>query len=177
MISCLCVGPKNSGKTMLLTSIQYPDSVNFTSHSVNTVGTNIFTINYVPSADKKPLKKNAKKSITVRELGGEMAVMWKNYYSEAVNKIIFVVDTSNLCQISCAGVLLYSILVEPRLQKTKICLVLTKMDYAYRQMRNEALLMLQIETLKKQVPQDITIIEASAITKEGLDQITEWLFN
>jgi len=103
MISCLCVGPKNSGKTMLLTSIQYPDSVNFTSHSVNTVGTNIFTINYVPSAEKKPLKKNAKKNITVRELGGEMAVMWKNYYTEAVNKIIFVVDTSNLCQISCGG--------------------------------------------------------------------------
>ena len=51
------------------------------------------------------------------------------------------------------------------------------MDYAYRQMRNEALLMLQIETLKKQITQDITIIEASAITKEGLDQITEWLFN
>ena len=51
------------------------------------------------------------------------------------------------------------------------------MDYAYRQMRNEALLMLQIEKLKKQVPQEITIIEASAITKEGLDQITEWLFN
>ena len=76
-----------------------------------------------------------------------------------------------------SGVLLYSILVEPRLQKTKICLVLTKMDYAYRQMRNEALLMLQIETFKKQITQDITIIEASAITKEGLDQITEWLFN
>lgn len=112
MISCLCVGPKNSGKTMLLTSIQYPDSVNYTTHSVNTVGTNIFTINYVPSAEKKSLKKNAKKNITVRELGGEMAVMWKNYYSEAVNKIIFVVDTSNLCQISCAGEILFSGLIK-----------------------------------------------------------------
>lgn len=103
MISCLCVGPKNAGKTMLLTSIQYPDSVNFTTHSVNTVGTNIYTVNYTPSAEKKPSKKNAKKAVTIRELGGEMAVMWKNYYTEAVNKIIFVVDTSNLCQISCAG--------------------------------------------------------------------------
>lgn len=75
------------------------------------------------------------------------------------------------------GVLLYSILVEPKLQKANICLVLTKMDYAYRQMRNEALLMLQIEKLRKEVPQTITIIEASAITREGLDQIVEWLFN
>lgn len=50
------------------------------------------------------------------------------------------------------------------------------MDYAYRQMRNEALLMLQIQKLKTQVPQEISMIEASAITREGLDQIVEWLF-
>lgn len=86
---------------MLLNSIQYPGSVNFTTHSVNTVGTNIYTINY--NLEEKPLKKSAKKSITIRELGGEMAVMWKSYYTEAVEKILFVVDTSNLCQISCAG--------------------------------------------------------------------------
>lgn len=104
MSTCLCVGPRNAGKTMLMTSIQYPDSVNFTTHSVNTVGTNIYTINYIPSTkDGKPSKKNPKKSINVRELGGEMAVMWKSYYNESVDKIIFVVDTSNLCQISSCG--------------------------------------------------------------------------
>lgn len=73
--------------------------------------------------------------------------------------------------------MLYSILAETKLEKAKVCLVLTKMDYAYRQMRNEALLMLQIERLRTQVPQEIAIIEASAITREGLDQIVEWLFN
>lgn len=96
----LCVGPRNAGKTLLLNSIQYPGSINFTTHSVNTVGTNLYTIhNNLPGA----LKKKAKKSITIRELGGEMAVMWKNYYTVDVEKIVFVVDTSNLCQISCAG--------------------------------------------------------------------------
>lgn len=64
-MSYLCVGPRNAGKTMLLNSIQYPGSVNFTTHSVNTVGTNLYTINY--SLDKA-LKKSAKKSITIREL-------------------------------------------------------------------------------------------------------------
>lgn len=44
-------------------------------------------------------------------------------------------------------------------------------------MRNEALLMLQIEKLKTQVQQTITIIETSAITREGIDQIEEWLFS
>lgn len=100
MSSCLCVGPRSSGKTMLLNSIQYPDSVDFTTHSVNTVGTNLYTITNPESITKK---KCSKKNITIRELGGEMAVMWKNYYTESVEKILFVVDTSNLCQISCAG--------------------------------------------------------------------------
>ena len=85
---------------MLLNSIQYPGSINFTTHSVNTVGTNIYTLH---NEIAKATKKSAKKSITIRELGGEMAVMWKNYYTESVEKIMFVVDTSNLCQISCAG--------------------------------------------------------------------------
>jgi len=98
----LCVGPRNSGKTMLLNSIQYPGSVNFTTHSVNTVGTNLFTINYNPSTPPKT-RKAVRKSVTVRELGGEMAVMWSSYFTESVEKIMFVVDTSNLCQISCAG--------------------------------------------------------------------------
>jgi ADP-ribosylation factor-like protein 1 len=102
MSNYLCVGPRSSGKTMLLNSIQYPGSVNFTTHSVNTVGTNLYTINNGENVGKKK-GKGVKKSVTIRELGGEMAVMWKNYYSESVEKILFVVDTSNLCQISCAG--------------------------------------------------------------------------
>jgi ADP-ribosylation factor-like protein 1 len=107
-MSVLCVGPRNSGKTMLLNSIQYPDSINFTTHSVNTVGTNLYTIHH---SSEKPSKKATKKSITIRELGGEMAVLWKNYYTEAVEKIMFVVDTSNLCQISCAGELVAVVFV------------------------------------------------------------------
>lgn len=104
MATCLCVGPKNSGKTMLLTSIQYPGTVNFTTHSVNTIGTALYTIHndFKENGDEKK-KKSGKKSINVRELGGEMAVMWKKYYTESITKIIFVVDTSNLCQISCGG--------------------------------------------------------------------------
>lgn len=71
--------------------------------------------------------------------------------------------------------LLYSILSEPRLQKIKILIVLTKMDFSYRQMRNEALLMMQMRELEKQIQQEISIIQASAISNEGVDEIIEWL--
>lgn len=49
------------------------------------------------------------------------------------------------------------------------------MDLSYRQMRNEALLMLQIEKLKLQIHQKITIVEFSSITGAGMKEIVAWL--
>lgn len=70
---------------------------------------------------------------------------------------------------------MYTLLADPRLQHTKFLLILTKMDLAYRQMRNEALLMLQFDKLKKQVRQTIQIVETSSITCDGHTKILEWL--
>lgn len=49
------------------------------------------------------------------------------------------------------------------------------MDVSYRQMRNEALLMLQMRRLLKEITQNLTIIEASAVDGEGRDQILNWI--
>lgn len=49
------------------------------------------------------------------------------------------------------------------------------MDLSYRQMRNEALLMLQMKRLQKEIRQKITIVEASAITGEGRAAIIKWI--
>ncbi|KAH8369047.1 ADP-ribosylation factor-like protein 16 [Drosophila serrata] len=193
MTSCICLGPKRAGKTHLLKALQDPDSIDETSYSMPTIGTGIYRIHFPtksPNGDKpRPPPpptdgaaqvniphggKNLPKSIQILEIGGSMAPLWRQYF-EDVKKLIYVVDTSNLCQISAAGVLFYSILTEPRLQKVKILLVLAKMDYSYRQMRNEALLMLQMSKLQKQIRQQVTIVEASAVTKVGLDPIYDWL--
>lgn len=114
-------------------------------------------------------------SVQIREIGGTMAPIWRRYF-EDVTHVIYVVDTSNLCQISAAGVLLYTILTEPRLQTAEMLLVLTKMDLAYRQMRNEALLMLQLTKLRKELRQRITVVETSSVTKSGLNDVLDWLF-
>lgn len=127
--ACLCLGPKQSGKTHLLTSLQSSGSITNVSHSVQTIGTNIFTIKLpdlmskstnpsatVPAtADTVSLSSSAKRrgsasfrrsmkkpSIIVTEIGGSMAPMWSNYLNN-VSKIMYVIDTSNLCQISAAG--------------------------------------------------------------------------
>ncbi|KAI4485395.1 PREDICTED: ADP-ribosylation factor-like protein 16 [Polistes canadensis] len=162
---CLCLGAFKSGKTLLLKRLQ-GDEIDDATHTVPTNGINLFTI-----------KNNTGEfDIIVREIGGNMAPIWKYYYDK-VYKLIFVVDTSNLCQISAAGVLLYSALVEPRLKHIKIALILNKMDLSYRQMRNEALLMLQFVRLKKEITQEIIVIETSGITGQGLEDLRNWLFD
>lgn len=101
-MSILCLGPKGSGKTLLLNTLQDPDSVNENTHSIPSIGTNIFTIKLPVKEPEGKKKANAKQYVQIRELGGTMAPMWKNYYDD-VDKIMYVIDTSNLCQISAAG--------------------------------------------------------------------------
>lgn len=107
--TCLCLGPTGSGKTLLLKRLQSRLVVDATSCSVPTVGTDIITI-------KTP---ENQKNIVIREVGGTMAPIWNKYY-DGTNKIMFVIDTSNLCQIAAAGILFYTILTEPQLQKAKV---------------------------------------------------------
>lgn len=51
------------------------------------------------------------------------------------------------------------------------------MDVSYRQMRNEALLMLQFKRLQKEIKQNLKTVEASAINGDGCDEILAWLHN
>ncbi|XP_058803132.1 ADP-ribosylation factor-like protein 16 [Phymastichus coffea] len=162
---CLCIGPMKSGKTLLLRKLRGDDIDDATS-VVQTNGINLFMIR---SNDKQF-------ELEIREIGGSMAPIWKHHL-DRVYKVIYVVDTSNLCQISAAGVLLYSLLVEPQLERAKFALILTKMDLSYRQMRNEALLMLHFSRLQREVRQEITVIEASGVTGLGVEKLREWIFD
>lgn len=73
--------------------------------------------------------------------------------------------------------LLYSFLVEPQLRNVKVALVLNKMDVSYRQMRNEALLMLQYARLQREITQKITVLETSGMTGQGVEDLRSWLFD
>ncbi|CAK9813522.1 ADP-ribosylation factor-like protein 16 [Anthophora quadrimaculata] len=162
---CLCLGPIKSGKTFLMKRLQ-GDEIDDATHTVSTNGINLFTI-----------KNNTGEfDIVIKEIGGSMAPIWKHYLN-TIQKIIYVVDASNLCQISAAGVLLYSLLVDPRLRNTKIALTLNKMDLSYRQMRNEALLMLQYSRLQKEITQELTTFETSGMTGQGIEELRNWIFD
>lgn len=70
-MSCLCLGNKGSGKTLLLNCLQNPSSVNSTSTSVATVGINIFSIK-LPERKEGERKTIPKKIIQIKEVGGTM---------------------------------------------------------------------------------------------------------
>ncbi|CAK9808663.1 ADP-ribosylation factor-like protein 16 [Anthophora plagiata] len=162
---CLCLGPIKSGKTFLMKRLQ-GDEIDDATHTVSTNGINLFTV-----------KNNTGEfDIVIKEIGGSMAPIWKHYLN-TIRKIIYVVDASNLCQISAAGVLLYSLLVDPRLRNIKIALTLNKMDLSYRQMRNEALLMLQYSRLRKEITQELTVFETSGMTGQGIEELRNWIFD
>ncbi|XP_026727477.1 ADP-ribosylation factor-like protein 16 [Trichoplusia ni] len=162
-IPVLCLGPKGSGKTTLLKKLQKAEGIDNTYSPVPTIGTNIYDVYYTNKNGKKQM-------LSIREVGGEMAPLWHNYL-DGVEKVIYVIDTSNLCQISAAAVLLYTLLAEPKLKNAKFILVLSKMDASYRQMRNEALLMLQHARLSVELSNAPTLLEASPLTGEGIQQL------
>lgn len=103
----VCLGPVGAGKTLLLKKLQDTETIDDTTTTVPTVGTNIFNV------------KVNEKNYQIREVGGSMAPIWSTYFND-IDKVIYVVDASNLCQISAAGVLLYTVLVNPLLQKAKV---------------------------------------------------------
>lgn len=49
------------------------------------------------------------------------------------------------------------------------------MDMSYRQMRNEALLILQIEKLRREEFRKIEVVEFSSIRNIGTEKILAWL--
>lgn len=127
MISCICLGPKRSGKTHLLKALQDNDAIDETSYSMPTNGTSIYNIVFPtynekdeaskpkppPSNDENKSNANEEhtkrkkslpplKSIRILEIGGSMAPIWRQYFTD-VKKLMYVVDTANLCQISAAG--------------------------------------------------------------------------
>lgn len=78
-IPVLCLGPKGSGKTTLLKKLQDAEGIDYTYSPVPTIGTNIYDVYY--------LNKNGKKqSFSIREVGGEMASLWNNYF-DGIEKV------------------------------------------------------------------------------------------
>ena len=74
---CLCLGPVKSGKTLLMKRLQ-GDSIDDATQTIPTNGVNLFLVK----------SEQRQSGIIIREIGGNMAPLWKHYL-EGVLKIPF----------------------------------------------------------------------------------------
>ena len=77
----------------MLLSLLRDRSFDRDSQLVSTVGVNIFRLELSVQGTRK------KETVDIRELGGQLAPVWTDYIKRE-SSVIFVVDTSNLGQVS-----------------------------------------------------------------------------
>lgn len=169
-IQVLVLGAEGTGKTLLLKRIQSEfenraDSAQdyeSTPSTVSTIGTNISSILI------------NKRKVNLRELGGAMAPIWKNYFGDATSTI-FLVDASNNFQISASTILLLDVLGAEKLAKQPFLLLLNKTNLSSTLTLKELRFILRLNELKKHITQKLKIVECSLKTGSGMQEIKDWL--
>lgn len=163
----ICIGPKGTGKTLLLRKLQQADPFNNPYDSIfstiSTMGVNIATV-----------KTKDHKSVQINELGGSMAPIWPMHY-ENIKGVIFVIDAANILQISCACVLLLETLSHNLLKNADFLIVLNKTDIYCSTQLSEIKSILRLDDICLHTEQNITVIECSCLTGKGITDIQKWL--
>ena len=169
-IQVLVLGAEGTGKTLLLKRIQsvaesgIDDCGDFESvpSTVSTIGTNIATVMV------------NKRKLNLREVGGAMAPIWKNYYDETT-AVIFLIDVSNNFQISASTVLFFDVLRDERLSKLPVLLLLNKTDLNPSLTIQELKFVLRLNDLKMHITQNLKVLECNMQSGTGMQGIWEWI--
>lgn len=177
-IQVLVVGAESTGKTLLLKRLQtstqqeeglaakggVQDNKTFGTlpSTVPTVGTNLANVVF------------NKKKYNIRELGGAMAPIWKNYYPDG-QAVIFVMDVSNGFQVSASTILFNDVLSsEALVENVPVLLLYNKMDLMSSSNVPELKFLMRINDILKRRSR-LDIIECSMKSGDGVQEIIDWL--
>ncbi|EDO46967.1 predicted protein [Nematostella vectensis] len=170
----LVLGPGSSGKTLMLKRLQTVSSqmnlppsqrqkeLGEAPPTIPTVGVNLVTVNFL------------RKKFTFRELGGAMAPIWSNYLKEAAF-LIYIFDIANRFQISASCILLLEVLASKETQDMPVLLVFNKIDSPGCMSIAEVASLIRLEDIKAHAKQDLTAVEASFRTGQGMDDVLQWI--
>ncbi|CAD5116659.1 DgyrCDS5528 [Dimorphilus gyrociliatus] len=117
---------------------------------------------------------NKRQEVEVRELGGCMAPIWKNYFN-VCDSLMFVIDTSDKAKLSCAFCLLIDILAHPQLQTVPILLILNKIDSPQKLSHSQLNDYIHLDGIVHHCPQRIEILQTSAKDGTGLERVVDWM--
>ncbi|XP_060798503.1 ADP-ribosylation factor-like protein 16 isoform X3 [Neoarius graeffei] len=155
---CLLLGATGVGKTLLLKRLQKlcqrgdPDDLGEPPATLPTVGTNLIDLTL------------RKKRVTVRELGGCMGPIWPSYFSGCTSVII----SSSCIQLLCV------LSAEP-LRSTSVLVLFNKSDLSCTMSLEEMKSLFRMDDIIASAPQSITVLELSARSGKGLQEVLNWL--
>ncbi|KAK3735255.1 hypothetical protein QZH41_000603 [Actinostola sp. cb2023] len=170
----LVLGPEEAGKTLMLKRLQTVTSqmnlpqaqrqqnLGEAPPTIPTVGVNLVTINLY------------RKKYTFRELGGAMGPIWSNYYKDAA-LLVYVMDVSNRTKVASSCIQLLDVLSSKQTQAMPVALIFNKMDSPGCMSITELSSILRLNDVILCAKQDISIIETSFRTGQGIDEIMKWL--
>lgn len=175
MVVCV-LGPKYGGKTLLLKRLQennFYSLTNFTSLSqtVQTNGTNLLRL------IKKSTDQSDEQIFTVQEIGGEIISLAVDFIAKST-KIIYVLDASNLDQLSFNFKHIMQILTSNRIKNKPFLIVFNKTDLQSTISIDELEEMLLLDRLKNEFPfNSLRILQSSCLTGRGLKEIYDFIVN
>ncbi|XP_061159001.1 ADP-ribosylation factor-like protein 16 isoform X1 [Syngnathus typhle] len=164
---CLLLGATGVGKTLLLKrllklSLRGTVEVDSPPHTLTTVGTNLTDVML------------RRKKLTVRELGGCMGPIWSSYFNDC-SSVIFVVDSSNVAQVSASCIQLLSVLSAGPLQNASVLIIFNKRDMPCTISLPEIRSLFRLDDVAACAPQPIVTLEASARSGMGLREVLAWM--
>ncbi|PAA89600.1 hypothetical protein BOX15_Mlig002272g1 [Macrostomum lignano] len=160
----LLIGPSSVGKSLLLKRLTTDEKDKDLVATVPSIGTSLVKVQV-----------SRKKSVTIRELGGSMAPVWPDYYSD-VAAIIFVVDASNLQQVGAATIQFIHLLNSPQTQSSKILLLFNKLDLVTSEAdKGKFMHLFMLDDILRHSRQEVSVAEVSALNRTGFAAMKEWL--
>ncbi|XP_053084398.1 ADP-ribosylation factor-like protein 16 isoform X3 [Pangasianodon hypophthalmus] len=165
---CLLLGATGVGKTLLLKRLQKlcqrsePADLGEPPSTLPTVGTNLTDLTL------------RKRRVTVRELGGCMGPIWPSYFRDCTS-VIFMVDSANITQISSSCIQLLGVLSAEPLRSASVLVLFNKRDLPCTMSLEEMKSLFRMDDIIASAPQSITVLELSARSGKGLQEVLNWL--
>ena len=172
MVICI-IGPCKSGKTLLLKRLQdnsFEHIKDFFSvpPTVQTTGTNVLRLT-------KKTDQNEEIEHVLQEIGGEIIELCLDFIGKCT-KIVYVLDSSELSQLSFNFKYLMKILTSNSVYKKPILIVLNKTDLHSTLQADELEEMLFLDKLKNEFQHNsLSVIQSSCLTGSGLKEIYNWI--
>ncbi|XP_053531039.1 ADP-ribosylation factor-like protein 16 isoform X2 [Ictalurus punctatus] len=103
-----------------------------------------------------------------------MGPIWPSYFQDCTS-VIFMVDSANIAQISSSCIQLLCVLSAAPLRSASVLLLFNKRDLPCTMSLEEMKSLFRVDDIIASAPQSITVLELSARSGKGLQEVLNWL--